>query len=145
MSLFKAQAHMRELKQRLKLLMSAASFSGSQYADQLDANGMPILKVVNAGESQFIHIETVGNAGRVNGLGLPQDSYSPHKAEILRVPAANAADAATREIVLSACSKLGMRLEIWEQNPLPASFDLSGATMLLALPSDEINALTMSQ
>lgn len=139
MSLFKAQAHMRELKQRLSLLIAGAAIT-----DALDSNGMPSIKLVKSSETIFVHIDTYDNAGRVDGLGLPQRSYSPHKVQILRDSDTISAQS-VRDTVLAACSKLGMKLEVWEQASLPASFDISSATLALSLPSDEVNPLTMSQ
>lgn len=138
MANFKAQAHMRELKQRLSLSIAAASFQ-----DAIDANGNPSMKVVSGAESIWIHIEDVGNAGRVDGLGLAQRAYSPHKVQLLRASAAS--DMAAREKCVAACAKLGMKMEIWEEAVVPASFDLSAATKIVEIRSDEINPLTSSQ
>lgn len=142
MSLFKAQAHMRELKQRLQLQMASAVFTDSQ-----DANGMPIEFIVNASESQFVKIEVDATAAsaRVDGLGLAQQVYSPHKVTILR--SSTAVDNATRERLVAACGKLGMKLDIYQIAGTPSSYasDLAGATLLVELRSDEINPLTQSQ
>lgn len=139
MSLFKAQAHMMELKQRLSLLISGAVFTES-----VDSNGMPTLQLVASGETIFIHIETEGNAGRVDGLGMPQRAYSPHKVQILR-DSDTITSQNVRDIALISCGKLGMKMEIWGQATLPSSFDLTSATLALTLPSNEIHGLTMSQ
>jgi hypothetical protein len=150
MALFKAQAHMRELKQRLSLLLP----SSVSYTDSLDANGMPQLQVTSAvPENEFIKIQTeADNAQHVDGLGLPQRVYSPHECIILREAAAsaNAADASIREIITSACSKLGMKLTIREGTGVAAAASYSAAdalatTTVAVLPSDEINKLTQSQ
>ena len=138
MSEFKAQAHMRELKQRLGLAIAGAVFT-----DALDASGQPELKLVANAETIFIKISMLDNAGRVDGLGLPQRVYSPHKVQLLQDD--TAADKAVRAKALAACAKLGMKLELWEKAVLPASFDLSGATQVAEIRSDEIHALTMSQ
>jgi hypothetical protein len=142
MSLFKAQAHMRELKQRLQLSMASAVFT-----DSFDTNSMPIEQVVNAGETNFIKIEVDATAAsaRVDGLGLAQQVYSPHKVTILRSTPAGAADYATRERIVAACAKLGMKLDIYEQTGQPSSYNLAGATLVVELRSDEINPLTQSQ
>jgi hypothetical protein len=138
MSSFKAAAHVRELKQRLSL-----SLAGAVMSDALDANGNPSLKIVLSGETQFVHVEALDNAGRVDALGLAQRSYSPHVCQILRDTVA--ADAAARDKVLAACTKLGMKLEIWEIAAVPASFTLAGAAKAYEISADEINPLTSSQ
>lgn len=139
MANFKAQAHMRELAQRLSL-----SISGATITQSLDANGMPEAKVVKGSETIFIKITDLGNAGRVDGLGLPQRAYSPHQVQILQ-DLDTISDKDARAKVLAACAKLGMKLQLWEKATLPASFDLTGATQVAEIPSDEINPLTMSQ
>ncbi len=138
MSEFKAQAHMRELKQRLQL-----AIAGAVLTDSLDAQGLPALKIEKGGETIHVKISTEGNAGRVDGLGLAQRSYSPHKAQLLQDD--TAADKDARAKTLAACAKLGMKLEIYEIASVPASFDLTGATLVSAIASDEIHPLTMSQ
>jgi len=138
MTSFKAQAHMRELKQRLSLSIAGATFS-----DSTDANGNPSMTMTSGAEVQEVHIEDVGNAGRVDGLGLPQRAYSPHKVQVLRDPTASSVEA--REKLTAACAKLGMKMEIWEVTPMPASFDLTLATLVAEIRSDEVNPLTQSQ
>jgi hypothetical protein len=130
---------MRELKQRLSL-----SISGAVFTESMDAAGFPEMKVVASGETIFVKIETLDNAGRVDGLGLPQRVYSPHKCEILQ-DADTISSLAVRYTILGACAKLGMRLEIWEKAALPSSFDLSGATQVDVIRADEINPMTSSQ
>ena len=139
MSAFKCQAHSRELKQRLSLSIAGAAFS-----EALDAQGQPQLKIVKGSETMFVAISMDGNAGRVDGLGLPQRVYSPHICQILQ-DGDTISDKEVRAKVLSACGKLGMKLELWEKNTLPASFDLAGATKVASIASDEINPLTISQ
>lgn len=139
MTAFKSQAHMRELKQRLQLSLSAAAFT-----DALDNNGLPSLKIVKGSETMFIKIDLYDNAGRVDGLGLAQRVYSPHKCQILQ-DEDTISDKAMRAIVLAACAKLGMKIELWEKATLPSSFDLAGATLAAEIRSDEINPLTQSQ
>lgn len=138
MAQFKSQAHARELKQRLSLLVSGLSIS-----EDVDSNGMESLKLVKGSETIFIKIDVSDNAGRVDGLGLPQRVYSPHICKILRDDTPS--DLALREIVVAACAKLGMKLEIYEIAILPSSFDLTGANLIVSIPSDEIHGLTLSQ
>jgi hypothetical protein len=137
-SQFKAQAHSRELKQRLSLSLSGATFS-----EALDAAGLPQLKIVKGSETMHVAIILDSNAGRVDGLGLPQRVYSPHICQMLQDDAAS--DLEMRAKVLAACAKLGMKLEVWEIATVPASFDLTGATKTATIASDEINPLTVSQ
>lgn len=139
MSAFKAQAHMRELKQRLQL-----SLAGATFQDNLDGDGYPELQMTVGSEVQFVKIKTVDNAGRVDGLGLPQESYAPHKCMILR-DGDTISSVEARERLVAACTKLGMKLEVWQINTLPSSFDLTGATKLYEVASDEIHSLTKSQ
>lgn len=140
MSEFKAQAHARELKQRLSL-----SVSGLTVSEDVDANGFPALKFVKSGETIFVKISTLPMpTGRVDGLGLPQRAYSPHQAQMLQ-DGDTVTNKELRAKVLAACAKLGMKLEIWENNTLPSSFDLTGATLIASIASDEIHPLTMSQ
>jgi len=138
MSAFKAQAHMRELKQRLGLLISGAVFT-----DALDADGFPQLNVAAGGESIFIAIVADGNAGRVDGLGLAQRVYSPHICQLLED--ATPSDNGVRAKVMAACAKLGMKLQLWEIAGIGGSFTLAGASMTAEIRSDEINPLTTSQ
>jgi hypothetical protein len=138
MSNFKAQAHMRELKQRLSL-----SLSGAVFTDALDVDGFPSMHVSRLGESISIKITALGNAGRVDGLGLPQRVYSPHECQLLQ--AVTPADYATRFAIIAACGKLGMKLEIWQIDPAPSSFDLTGASKVAEIKSDEVNPMTQSQ
>ena len=140
MANFKAQAHARELKQRLSLSVASASFS-----EKLDANGNPELTMVKSGETIVIKIETLDNAGRVDGLGLPQRAYSPHKVQIVQIDIAVNAEARAKALV--ACAKLGMKLELFEKAAITGDYatDIAGATKVAEIASDEINALTTSQ
>lgn len=152
MSVFKASAHMRELKQRLSLLLPASSISES--ADSADQ--MPLLVVVSNGEHQHVKIEVDGNQGRVDGLGLPQRAYSPHICKLVQESAApaGAQEASARAKVIAACAKLGMKLMIdqaagvgaesnWADAVAAVAAD--GGAVKMSLPSDEINPLTSSQ
>jgi hypothetical protein len=139
MSVFKAQAHARELKQRLSLLIAGAVITSS-----LDSSGQPETKIVSGAETIFVKISLQGNAGRVDALGMPQTVYSPHQCQILQ-DGDTVSDKNARAIVLSACTKLAMKMELWEINTLPSSFDLTGATLISSIPADEINGLQQSQ
>jgi|NOAtaT_7_FD_contig_31_6078651_length_963_multi_3_in_0_out_0_3 hypothetical protein len=146
MSLFKASAHARELKQRLKLLLPNATISES-----LDTNSMPILKISVNAENQFIKIETDDNAGRVDGLGLSQRVYSPHVASIVQESdaPAGAEESEARIKCISSIGKLGMKVSVWTGSGAGAetSYDdaKTASSLVTTLPSDEINPLTMSQ
>ena len=148
MSAFKAQATMRELKQRLQLLMPTATIQ-----DALDADGFPAITVTYSTEKAAAKIITDGNAGRVDGLGLPQRSYSPHIAEMIQD--SDQVTQASKELkikMVSAMSLLGMKLYIKEEikaniDTTPANFDadFAASTDLVKLPSDAINPLIQSQ
>lgn len=140
MTAFKAQAHQRELKQRLTL-----QTKGLVVVESLDSAGMPIAKYTKGSEVIWVKIETLPNASApVDSLGLAQRLYSPHRVQILR-DSDTISDAAFRELVTAACGKLGMKMEIWQQATLPSSFDLSGATKVADIAADEVNSLTLSQ
>lgn len=148
MSAFKAQAHIRELKQRLQLQMPAAAIT-----EAADADGYMALRVVLSTEIALARVIVDGNAGRVDGLSLPQRSYSPHIAQLLQD--ADQTSAASKELkarMAAAMSKLGMKLEIREHDKadMPAAAsefdaDWATATAVCTIRSDEINPLTQSQ
>lgn len=150
MSVFKAQATMRELKQRLQLTMPSAVLTDAQ-----DANGYPAVKVLYQAETALAKIAQDGNAGRVDGLNLPQQSYSPHIAELLQdndqtsVPAAE-----LKSRMAAAMGKLGMKLIIKADTQAnlntagAAGFDaafVAAPDSVATLRSDEINPLIQSQ
>jgi hypothetical protein len=146
MAQFKAQAHMQELQQRLTLTFQSAVFTLSY-----DANFFPLLEVVNAGETQWIYITTEpDDSSHVNALGLPQQVYSPHQCALLRVPNANTVDTATREKVMAAIAKLGMKILDYEVTPIPSTpaaalAAIIPANLVFVIKSDEINPETQSQ
>ena len=151
MSMFKAAAHMRELKQRLGMLLPASTLS-----DNVDSDGMPLLVVKTNSEYENIKIYVDGNADRVDGLGLPQKAYSPHICQVVQESAAPAgsAEAIARAKILSAVAKLGMKIILEEAASAGAAASWADALAAVAadagaitavIPSDEINPLTMSQ
>lgn len=145
MSAFKAQAHARELTERLKVGQNL------KVEQAVNADGMPILKVsALSGSPAYIKIETDGNAGRVNGLNLPQQSYSPHIATLL-VDNDAAAVVLTVKVAMET-SKLGMKVKFYNTDTadLPATilgFDaaLGDATLQGEMKSDAMFPLTLSQ
>lgn len=165
MALFKAQAHMRDLTQRLQMLLPQAVFNSS-----LDSNGFPILEVINNSENEWIYITTeyaaqsgapvgsdpAGGSGptpsnHVNGLNLPQEIYSPHMCQIYREASATPpADQNGRNQIQSQASLMGMKILIWEGAGVKSTTSLSAAqaaatTLVSSVPSDYINPLTQSQ
>jgi len=165
MSLFKAQAHERDLQQRLQILLPAATFVYSQ-----DTQGFPILKVTNGGETEWIYITTeyaaqsgapVGSdpaggsgptpSGHVDGLGLPQRVYSPHMCQIYREASATPpADQNGRNQIQSQASLMGMKILIWEGTGVASTTTLAAAqaaatSEVSTIPSDYINPQTNSQ
>jgi hypothetical protein len=140
MSAFKAQAMARNLTQRLKAQV-APTLTITQ---TLDANNMPILKIEKGAEKIFVKIEVEQNpSGGVNAVGIAQESYSPHAVTILRD--STASDADLREKTSSEAIKLGTKVDIYQVDPMPASYDLTGASKVASLPSDPYNKLTLSE
>lgn len=139
MTMFKAQALMRNLKQELSEILS-----GVAYTDSTDSNGMPILKLVASSETIFVKIEVDDpNDGRVNSVGVAQQRYSPHKATILQD--STATSKAVRYSVEAKVIQLGTKVLMYEVNPLPSSYDISGASLITTLWPDSINKLTDQQ
>ena len=141
MAAFKAQATAMLLQQNLQLQLPSVVIALSY-----DSNFFPILKITNASEIQYVYIEAEPDgSAHVNSLGLPQTVYSPHQAIVLRVPDADAVDPNTRNLVAFEVSKMGMKIQIYEVTPIPASFTLAGATLVSTIGSDPINKETESQ
>ena len=151
MSVFKASAHMRELKQRLSILLPSSTITEASDTDQ-----MPTLIVATNSEKEHIKIEVDGNQGRVDGLGLSQRAYSPHICKMIQesAAAAGAAEASARAKILSACAKLGMKIIMQEAADAGAAASWTAAVAAVTadtgavtttIPSDEINPLTSSQ
>jgi hypothetical protein len=140
MTAFKAQAHMRTLEEHL-----SEQIAGLTFTTTYDANFNPTDLFVANSESIYVNIATDTSQPRVDALGLTQRAYSPHIATILQVPAANASDFGVRAIVLSAVAFLGTKVLLYEINPLPGSYTLSGATLVATMYPDAINKLTDQQ
>lgn len=150
MSVFKAQATMRELKQRLQLQMPSAVISDAQ-----DSDGYPAIMVTIASNHALAKIAQDGNAGRVDGLGLPQRSYSPHIAQLIQNnDLATVAAAELKARMVAAMGKLGMKLVIKADADADlasagaAGFDTEWAAApdaVATIRSDEVNPLTQSQ
>ena len=142
MAAFKAQAMSRRLKQQIPQIVA-----GTTIVESFDTDGFPILAVTKSAKTVFVKIETKGNGGRVDGLGLAQRAYSPHKVMILRENIGTTLEPTQwpmREAVLAECIKLGAEVQLWEMEA-PTSFDLTTATLLITLPADPINKLTNGQ
>jgi hypothetical protein len=144
---FKPQALMRDLQQRLQLTLSGAV----TFTQSLDAYSMPNLLVLRGTESLWIHIEDAGNAGRVDGLGLPQRSYSPNVGYLLE--ASVVVDADLRSHCLAELTKSGTEVQLWSIASIPATFPSNaagagaaltgiGATQVSTIKSDANNPLT---
>lgn len=150
MSVFKAQATMRELKQRLQLQMPSAVMTDAQ-----DANGYPAISILYNSNTALAKIAQDGNAGRVDGLGLSQRSYSPHIAELLQNnDLVTVASAELKARMHASMGKLGMKLIIKADSDAnvvaagAAGFDAAftaAPDAVATLRSDEINPLTQSQ
>ncbi|HSV26692.1 MAG TPA: hypothetical protein VLH60_02260 [Sedimentisphaerales bacterium] len=149
MSVFKAQAVARELKQRLAL-------QGLVVTESADAAKFPILSIVAAAEQLHVKIEMLPDpAAHVDGIGLPQRLYSPHMATLIEsilpsgaLPADQTASLIVRERVFAAVAKLGMKIAL---RVIDGAVSPDYATALAAsalateIRSDEIHGLTMSQ
>lgn len=119
----------RFLKDRIQSVAA-----GTNVAQSNDLQNMPVLTVSRGSETIFIKIETEPYvAGNVDSIGLPQTVYTPHRLIILRD--SSISDAALRELVSSEAVKSGSKVLIYEVNPLPTSFNLTGATLIATLPA----------
>ena len=142
MTAFKAQAMSQRLQQQLNVSMQGLAFVLS-----FDSNGYPTLAVTKSAETVWVYIADQGNAGRVDGLGLPQRAYSPHVVQILREDwAGNTAPTQLemRERITAECVKLGAEVQIWEHEA-PTAFVLTGAALIADIFPDPINKLTNGQ
>lgn len=145
MSQFTAQAQMQGLKERLNLVMK-----GHALSDSFDANGYPILRVLDASENQFIAIIPIAASGFVDGFGLTQRHYSPSMAVLVREATATTVNVEGTVQVMAQCAKLGMKLEIWEGTGVKVITDyataLAAATLIVTLPANENGfGMTLSQ
>jgi hypothetical protein len=164
---------MRELVQRLQLIMPTATINitYNSVSDTLTTPvpvltspaGTPSVAVIYNAEYALAEILLDTNAGRVDGLNLPQQVYSPHIAELIQDSDQNTAAAATLKAIMQySLAKLGMKVYIATntQANIIAALTLNGGTALpgsgfdtlwttstplLTLRSDEINPLIQSQ
>lgn len=146
---FKSQAIARDLAVRLKNRVA-----GIAIEEGLDADRFPTLKCSIGAKSLFIRLSTdyerSEEDGHVDGLGLAQRVYSPHKCELLQEAAATPADATTLEMraqALAECSKLGMKLVVREGTAVEdaatyAAADAAAGTKVAEIKSDDIHPLT---
>ena len=141
MTAFKAQAMSQRLQQQLNV-----SQAGLAFVLALDTNGYPTLAVTKGSETVWVYIADQGNAGRIDGLGLPQRAYSPHVVQILREDWATTAPTQLemRERITAECVKLGAEVQIWEHEA-PSAFVLTGAALIADIFPDPINKLTNGQ
>lgn len=145
---FKSQAIARDLAVRLKNRVA-----GIAVEEGLDADRFPTLKCSIGAKSAFIRLSTdferSEEDGHVDGLGLAQRVYSPHKAELLQEAAASA-DATTLDLraqALAECSKLGMKLIVREGTGVEddttfADADAAASSTVATIKSDDIHPLT---
>lgn len=104
---FTAQALARKLKENLDL-----SIGGEEISVVFDSAGFPELKISKSSEAFFAKIEMIEPSGHVDGLGMVQRQYSPHKISVIVDPAATEKDVNYKLIVK--CAALGMKVEIYE-------------------------------
>lgn len=139
MTAFKAQAMARDLHSRLE-----AAYPGVTITYSLDPNAMPILAVATSLETLFIKIEVEPDqTGAVNGLNIAQTVYSPHQATILRD--STISDIGLRAVCDAETARSGTKLLIYEIHPLPASYNLAGATLVATVKSNQWNPMTLSE
>lgn len=147
---FKAQAISRDLAVRLK-----NRTAGITIQEDLDADRFPTLKATDdtSGKSVFIRISTDAERstedGHVDGLGLPQTVYAPHKCELAQEAAASADPASLnlRAQALAECAKLGMKTKVREGTGVQdaanwAAADAAAATDVAEIRSHDIHPLT---
>jgi hypothetical protein len=172
MSAFTAQAKMTELMQRLQLQMPTAVLTESY-----DTSGFPqlVITLVNTDASTDtalikVLVDPAENlptqvpwgsgfdAGRQDGLGLPQRLYSPHIVEIVQdSDQAVSAAVILKARTLAATSRMGLKLivcadtlaHITAEALVMSTFDTYFAALAVAGPavtirSDEINPMTQS-
>ena len=139
---FKSQALMRDLKQRIGLTLA-----GATYTDSLDASSYPQMLVVKGSESSFLKIEATDNAGRIDGLGISQTSYGPHKLTLIQVADADASDDEQRAKVMAEAVKTGCEVWVYSHAAVafPTTWALTGCTLRAVIKSDAINPLTSQQ
>ena len=114
LEIFKAAAMARDLKQRLELALSA---EGVEIVAGTDSENWPTLLIkkgdLDADDKMALAIRVDGNAGRVDGIGLPQAGYSPHRVDmVISTDGLQEADEALRRRVTVEAAKLGAELEI---------------------------------
>lgn len=138
---FKAQALMRDLKQRLELSIPSVSFE-----ENLDSSYYPILKVSSASESIFIKIEPVAT-DRIDAIGLPQTVYAPHKTIILEKEDGAGIDSALRIQVLSQCVRSFTEVLVYQiaAANFPSQYDLTGASLIATVKADVIHGINAQQ
>lgn len=145
---FKAQAMMRDLAVRLKNRTKDLSAA----EESVDADRFPTLALAVGGKYAFIRISTdyerSDESGKVDGLGLPQRVYSPHKCELVQEDAATA-DALTlnlRAQIMAEVVKLGTKVCVLEGPAVQDETDFASAFSLAAkvaeIKSDDIHPLT---
>lgn len=152
LEIFKAAAMARDLKQRLELALSA---DGVEVVAGQDSQNWPTL-LIKEGDAatddrMALVIRVDGNAGRVDGIGLPQAGYSPHRVDMVIAEDDSAlvgANEALRRRVTVEAAKLGSELEIRETAAdIVDASDLEAAAYALLTPvqsikSSEIHPLT---
>lgn len=126
MTMFAAQAVVQKLKENLDLAIGQES-----YALSYDAAGFPILKVTK-GQNLFLKCDIYEASGMVDGLGLPQRVYSPHKMIFICETLATLTAKESFFKVLAYASQMGMKLEVFEGTGVGAAADYAAALALSA-------------
>ena len=140
---FKAQAMARRFKQQMEISLASVSI-----AEAFDTDNYPVMTVSKGSESLYVFVQSVGNASRVDALGLAQRAYSPHKVVILREDwgTTDPTEIEMREKVTAEAVKLGAKVEIREREDVTtAGAVLTGATKVAEVHPDPVHKLTNSQ
>jgi len=145
---FKAQSLARDLAVTLQY-----SIKGSAVASQSDSNGFPVIQVSVGAKKSWISITTDAavsdEAGKVDGIGLPQRVYTPHVCTLVQEAAATA-DATTMDMrsqMLAHVVKLGTKVLVKEGTNVEDAASYTAALALTPvltakISSDLINPLT---
>ena len=122
----------------------------------LDADRFPTMQFKIGAKSVFVRISTdferSQEDGHVDGLGLPQNVYSPHKIELIQESAGGTIipDPTTLNMrlqVANLCSQQGMKFFVKEAEAVEDAADYDAAIALnpvvvAEIRSDDINPLT---
>lgn len=126
MSVFKANAIARNLKERLEASLANATITSE------NSDSFPVIRVVRGSETVLIKVDVfVPVVDLTNLVGNNQEIYAPHRLIILRDNSPS--DVPLREVVTAEVAKSGSTFEIYEIASMPPSFSLTGATLIVKI------------